>query len=92
MSEYATIEDVLAEYPEAAPFADLIAAGSVTEFAGVAQEIAKKVRNVQDNPTQGEPVRRKEPALTVEQAITNRSWSDYLNAKWEQTQAERSND
>jgi hypothetical protein len=81
MSEYATIEDVLAEYPEAAPFADLIAAGSVDEFAEVAQEIAKKVkaRNVPDNPRHSTPATKE---TTVKGAIEARDWSRYLAARW----------
>jgi|GEM_PF-5135316 hypothetical protein len=80
---FSSIEEVLEEYPEAAPFADLIAAGSVDEFAEVAQEIAKKVnaRNAPENPKHlNAPTATKE--TTVKDAIDARDWSGFLAARW----------
>lgn len=85
----AEIEQILTEFPGARNLADLISASSISEFREVAQAIDKKVRDItQDSNTQQpssprSPKPRSERAVTVEEAISAKSWPDYLHAKWE---------
>jgi hypothetical protein len=84
------VENILAEYPEAREFASLISASTVDEFRSVASAIASKVRNIQSNgtnqppsPSPRTPKTDKEKVTSVEEAISAKSWPDYLHAKWE---------
>ena len=80
---------ILDAYPEARPFADLITAETVEEYTAVAREIALKVRNVkakesnQQPPLPRTPKPQNDRPVSVKEAIENRSWPDYLAAKWE---------
>ncbi len=85
------IERIWREFPEAKPFADLVTASDVESFREVAREVAMRVRKVQGEKTresQPPEQRAAEPgtpkAKSVAEAIADRSWPDYLAAKWEE--------
>lgn len=107
--------DVLDEFPEAKPFADLIVADSPDDLRSMARLIAERVKGIAPGPAPvatdvventevTTPVVETQPVVEVPvaggntlvegnpnsedrvvEAIKNRSFSDYLTAKWEQS-------
>lgn len=89
----AAVEEALNRYPEAREFLPLITASTVDEFESVASAIASKVRNIQSKGATSQPSsppRNPKPkSESIQDAIQNRSWSDYLKAKWESQEDDR---
>jgi hypothetical protein len=80
------ISAIWEEFPEAEEFADLITASDIESYRDVAQQIALKVRRSNTNKpssTPRTPRPDKEKVTSVEEAISAKSWPDYLHAKWE---------
>lgn len=91
----AAVEEVLNRYPEARDFLPLLTASTVSEFEDVAREVATRVRSITAKGTTNQPFpsprnpERKAEAVTVKEAISNKSWPDYLKAKFESQENDR---
>jgi len=88
-----TVKEILDTYPGAKPFSDLIGADNLRDFADVAKDLDSRVKNLsgeQAKPSStGHSAKPKPEAVSVQEAIQKRSWTDYLSAKWDATAEER---
>lgn len=91
-NEFESVEDILAAYPEAREFADLIAADSIEAYASVAEQLALKVRKTKQISQPPSTPRNPKPdgAKSVADSIKEKDWSSYLSSKWVDQQ-ERAN-
>lgn len=88
----AAVEEILGRHPEARDFLPLIQATTLDDFEQVASSIAAKVRKMKGTTEPSSSPRnpeRKAEAVTVKEAISNKSWPDYLKAKFESQENNR---